>query len=71
MAYQDDLIRKNPFQFELASVVVNDSVTRDAITRKQQKDYLKFVKEDTHFSDYYEVIIFCFIQVFVFRSFVG
>ena len=60
MAYQDDLIRKNPFQFELASVVVNDSVTREAITRKQQKDYLKFVKEDTHFSAYYEVIYILF-----------
>ncbi len=27
MAVDDDLIRKNPFNFELASVVVNDSVT--------------------------------------------
>ena len=33
MALQDDLIRKNPFQFELATVVVNDTVTREAITR--------------------------------------
>ena len=46
MAENDDLIRKNPFQFELASVVVNDSVTREAITRKQQRDYLKFVQEE-------------------------
>ena len=35
MAFHDDLIRKNPFQFELATVVVNDSVTREAITRRQ------------------------------------
>lgn len=35
MALQDDLIHKNPFQFELATVVVNDSVTREAITRAQ------------------------------------
>ena len=51
MAFQDDLIRKNPFQFELASVVVNDSVTREAITRKQQRAYLKFIKEDSHHRD--------------------
>ena len=38
MALQDDLIRKNPFQFELASVIVNDSVTHEVITRKQQRD---------------------------------
>ena len=36
MAFNDDLIRKNPFSFELASVVVNDSVTRKALTRKQE-----------------------------------
>ena len=28
MAVDDDLLRKNPFEFELASVIVNDSVTR-------------------------------------------
>nr|WP_026658383.1 hypothetical protein [Butyrivibrio sp. AC2005] len=27
MAFVDDLIRKNPFDFQLASVVVNNSVT--------------------------------------------
>ena len=32
MAVDDDLLRKNPFEFELASVIVNDSVTREAIT---------------------------------------
>ena len=30
MAVNDDLIRKNPFEFQLATVVVNDSVTREA-----------------------------------------
>ena len=43
MAVDDDLLRKNPFEFELASVIVNDSVTREAITRKQQRDLLKFI----------------------------
>ncbi|SFD31117.1 site-specific integrase [Ruminococcus albus] len=60
MAENDDLIRKNPFQFELATVVVNDSVTREAITRKQQRDYMKFIKEDKHFCKYYEGIFILF-----------
>jgi len=60
MAENDDLIRKNPFQFELATVVVNDSVTREAITRKQQREYLKFIKEDKHFCKYYEGIFILF-----------
>ena len=33
MAVDDDLIRKNPFEFQLATVVVNDSLMREAITR--------------------------------------
>lgn len=60
MAVEDDLIRKNPFDFELVSVVVNDSVTREAITRKQERDYLKFVREDRHFSKYYDAIYILF-----------
>ena len=39
MAVDDELIRKNPFEFYLSTVVVNDSVTREAITKKQRKQY--------------------------------
>lgn len=35
MAVDDDVLHKNPFGFELAGVVVNDSVTREALTRDQ------------------------------------
>ena len=38
MAVDDDFLRKNPLAFELASAIVNDSVTREANTRKQQID---------------------------------
>lgn len=37
MALDDDLIRRNPFEFQLSTVVVNDSVTREAITSLQIK----------------------------------
>ena len=60
MAVDDDLIRKHPFAFELASVVVNDSVTREAITRKQQREFLRFVQEDKHFCKYYDGIYILF-----------
>ena len=49
MAEEDDLIRKNPFGFELVNVIVNDSVRREAITKKQERDFLRFIKEDSHF----------------------
>ena len=60
MAMDDDLIRKNPFQFPLVSVIVNDSVMREAITRKQERDFLKFIKEDQHFCKYYDAIFILF-----------
>lgn len=60
MALQDDLIRKNPFQFELATVVVNDSVTREAITRAQERTFLNFIKEDACYSKYYDGIYILF-----------
>jgi len=56
MAVDDDLIRKNPFEFQLTNLVVNDSVTRQAITREQEKQFLDFVKNDRHFCRYYEAI---------------
>ena len=60
MALQDDLIRKNPFQFELATVVVNDSVTREAITRAQERTFLNFIKNDDCYSKYYDGIYILF-----------
>ena len=60
MAVNDDLIRKNPFAFELASVVVNDSVTREAISQKQQREFLRFIQEDKHFRQYYDGIYILF-----------
>lgn len=60
MALENDWVRKNPFDFELATVVVNDSVTREALTRKQERRLLEFVKGDRHYSRYYEGIFILF-----------
>ena len=60
MAVDDDLIRKNPFEFQLNTVVVNDSVTREAISRAEERTFLKFVKEDKHFAKYYDGMFILF-----------
>ena len=60
LALDDDIIRKNPFDFMLVNVVVNDSVTREAITRDEERKFLKFVKEDNYFCKYYEGIYILF-----------
>lgn len=54
MACDEDIIRKNPFAFSLAGVVVNDSQKRVALTPDQQKTFMDFVKEDSHYSRYYD-----------------
>ena len=60
MAVDDDILLKNPFEFQLATVVINDSIRREAITKKQERAFLKFVKDDPHFSKYYEGIYILF-----------
>ena len=71
MAYDDDLIRRNPFDFELSTVVVNDSVTREAITAGEERKYLEFVKQDKHFGKYYEGIFILFNTGLRISEFVG
>ena len=60
MAADDGLVRKNPFSFGLSSVVYNDSIRREALTREQERKFLDFVKEDRHFCRYYDGIYILF-----------
>ena len=60
MAVDDDILRKNPFSFGLSEVVVNDSVTREAISREEERRLLRFVKEDRHYKKYYDGIYILF-----------
>lgn len=60
MAVDDDIILKNPFGFQLTGIVVNDSVTREAISREQMRKFLKFVHDDNCYCKYYEVVYILF-----------
>ena len=71
MAVDDVLLVKNPFEFQLNTVVVNDSVTREAITRQQERDFLEFVKNDKHFCKYYDGIYILFKTGLRISEFVG
>ena len=44
----------------LVGVVVNDVVTREAITKDQMRKFLKFVHDDVVYCKYYEVIYILF-----------
>lgn len=54
LAEEDDLIRRNPFNFELATVHVNDSIAREALSPQDERRFLDFIKGDKHYSRYYE-----------------
>lgn len=60
MAVDDDTLLKNPFNFQLAGVVINDSKTREAISRDQMRKFLKFVHDDNVYCKYYEVVYILF-----------
>lgn len=71
MAVDDDILRKNPFEFQLATVLVNDAVTREAITRKQEKTFLEFIKNDAHYCKYYDGMYILFKTGMRISEFVG
>lgn len=60
LAVESDLIRKNPFDFELAKLLIDDSVKRFALTADQERRYLNFLKNDNHYSQYYDAIFLMF-----------
>ena len=70
-AVEDDFLRKNPFDFELAKVIINDSVTREAITREQMRKFLAFVKEDKHYCKYHDAMYILFHTGLRISEFVG
>ena len=60
LAYEAEIIHKNPFDFELHNFLINDSVKREALTDKQERDYLQFIKQDEHFSQFHDGIYLLF-----------
>ena len=60
MAVEDDMLVKNPFDFELVNVIVNDSVRREAISPKNERRFLEFIANDKHYKKYYDPIFILF-----------
>lgn len=60
MAVKNDLIRKNPFNWPIADVLVDDSVRREAVSRRDEKRFLDFIKTDKCYSKYYDAVFILF-----------
>jgi len=59
-AVKADLLFRNPFDFPLGDALVNDSVKRKALSRKNERRFLEFIQNDEHFNQYYDAIFILF-----------
>ncbi|MBD5457179.1 MAG: site-specific integrase [Lachnospiraceae bacterium] len=57
MAYNEDIIRRNPFDFKLVDVIPNDSKKRGAMTEEQQDIWMNFIREDKTYTKYYDEFV--------------
>lgn len=60
MAWEEEIIRRNPFMFKITDAIVNDTVARSAITEEQQDIWMNFIKSDKTYSKYYDEMIVLF-----------
>ena len=57
MAYNEDIIPKNPFDFKLTDVIVNNSQKRIALTDAQRDTWMEFIRTDPTYSKYYDEFV--------------
>lgn len=55
MAYTEDIIRRNPFEFRL-DIILNDTRKRVVLSPKQQEQFLEYIGNDAHFCRYLDEI---------------
>lgn len=60
LAVDDDLIRKNPFNFKLTGLIRDDRKSKTALSPIQEQLFLKFVREHPIYNNYYDEIFFLF-----------
>ncbi len=54
MAVQNDYIRKNPFRFQLNTVIEDDADKREPLSPEQEKGLLEFLQSDNTYKKYYD-----------------
>lgn len=57
IAIQDDCLRKNPFDFDVSTVLNDDTVAKEALTAAQEESLLSFIKTDVVYRKYYDEVI--------------
>ena len=57
MAFEEDVIRRNPFDFIITKYVPNDSKRREALTPGEQEIWMDFIKNDNTYKKYYDEFV--------------
>lgn len=57
IAIQDDYVRKNPFDFQLNTVIDDDTVPKTVLTSEQETRLLDFAKSDKIYQKNYDEIL--------------
>lgn len=55
LAYEDDIISRNPFNFKLHNIIRNDSKQRQCMTPEQQERLMNFARTDNVASKHYDI----------------
>ncbi|WP_022760474.1 tyrosine-type recombinase/integrase [Butyrivibrio sp. AD3002] len=55
MAVEDEKLERNPFDFKLDGVVINDMTRRESLSIMEEALFMAFVKNDVHFCRYYDM----------------
>ena len=48
MAVDDEILWRNPFNFEMKDVLINDSVRREALSKRDMRIFLEFIRKDEY-----------------------
>ncbi len=60
MAWEEEIIRRNPFMFKITDAVVNDTVARVALSEEQENTWKVFFRTDSTYSKYYDEVVVLF-----------
>lgn len=60
MAVNDEILWRNPFNFEMKDVLINNSVKREAVSQKDMRLFLEFLKNDNCYRKYYDAVYILF-----------
>ncbi|MGN0458492.1 MAG: integrase DNA-binding domain-containing protein [Eubacterium sp.] len=56
-AVQNDMVRKNPFEFDIADVIPNDTERKEALSPEQENAFLSYIKNSPIFGKYYDAVV--------------